>query len=265
MREIFLSWLIQLASSLGVIVIAGFLIALLNRFLYKRLGSCGQIVCCATGIVGTPIHEGAHALMCLLFGHKITEIKFFQIGSADGTLGYVQHSYNPGSFYQKMGNLFIGTAPVFVGGAVIALLQYFLLPDVYVARGRLLAGLDFSRLTFSRVREMLLAQLDLSTEGIDSWQWWVFTVLAALIAMHMTLSKEDLQGALSGLFIYLLLLFVADLVLGFFFPSVLALVTDAFFTFGMLLVQCLLPALVLLVLLIGLTYASSGIRRLAHR
>lgn len=265
MADVFLPWLIQLASGPGVILIAGFLIAFLNRFLYKRLGNCGQIVCYATGIVGTPIHEGAHALLCLLFGHKITEIKLFQIGSADGTLGYVQHSYNPKNYYQKMGNLFIGTAPVFVGGAVISLLQYRLLPDVYLARGRLFEGLNFSRLTFSRVREMLVAQFDLFTVGIDSWQWWVFTVLAALIAMHMTLSPADLRNAWSGLLACLIFLFVADFVLVFFFPSVLALVTDAFFAFGMLLVQCLLPALMLLVLLIGLTYVSGGVQRLIHR
>ena len=265
MVNILVSWLVQLASSLGVILLAGFLVALLNRYLYKRLGSCGRVVCYATGLVGTPIHEGAHALMCLLFGHKITDIKFFQIGSADGTLGYVQHSYNPKNFYQKMGNLWIGTAPVFVGGAVIGLLQYLLLPEVYAARRRLIYGLDFSSLTFRRVGTMLGAQMDLFTKGIGTWQWWVFTVLAALIAMHMTLSREDLKNAWGGLFLYLLILFAADLALGFFFPSVLIRVTNAFMTFGSLLLQCLLPAVSLLLLLIGATYAGGGIKRLFHR
>lgn len=265
MVNILVSWLVQLASSLGVILLAGFLVALLNRYLYKRLGSCGRVICYATGLVGTPIHEGAHALMCLLFCHKITDIKFFQIGSADGTLGYVQHSYNPKNFYQKMGNLWIGTAPVFVGGAVIGLLQYLLLPEVYAARRRLIYGLDFSSLTFRRVGTLLGAQMDLFTKGIGTWQWWVFTAASALIAMHMTLSGADLRGAWSGLFISLFVLFCTDLVLGFFFRGVLVAVTDAFLTFGALLLQCLVPALLLLVLLIGATYAGGGIGRLVHR
>lgn len=265
MTAIVFSWILQLVSSIGLIAVAGFLIAALNRWLYRRFGNSGRIVCLATGIVGTPIHEGAHALMCLLFGHKITDIKFFQIGSADGTLGYVQHSYNPKNFYQKMGNLWIGTAPVFVGGAVIGLLQYLLLPEVYAARRRLIYGLDFSGLTFSRVGTMLGAQMDLFTKGIGTWQWWVFTVASALIAMHMTLSGADLRGAWSGLFISLFVLFCADLVLGFFFRGALVVVTDAFLTFGALLLQCLVPALLLLVLLIGATYAGGGIGRLVHR
>ena len=265
MTAIVFSWILQLVSSIGLIAVAGFLIAALNRWLYRRFGNSGRIVCLATGIVGTPIHEGAHALMCLLFGHKITDIKFFQIDSADGTLGYVQHSYNTKSFYQRLGNLFIGTAPILVGGAVIGTLQYLLLPETFVLRGQTVTNLVSASLSADGVRTVLSTQAELFVAGIDTWQWWVFTVASALIAMHMTLSREDLKNAWGGLFLYLLILFAADLALGFFFPSVLIRVTNAFMTFGSLLLQCLLPAVSLLLLLIGATYAGGGIKRLIHR
>ena len=62
------------------------------------------------------------------FGHKVTEIKLFQINSADGTLGYVNHSYNPKNIYHKIGNFFIGVAPIIVISAVLYLLAWWLLP-----------------------------------------------------------------------------------------------------------------------------------------
>ena len=80
--DILLSFLLQIAFTVGIIVLFGFLIALCNKKFYANFGSRALRVCYITGAIGTPLHESAHALMCLLFGHKIVEIKFFQINSA---------------------------------------------------------------------------------------------------------------------------------------------------------------------------------------
>ena len=92
--DILLGFLLQILFTIGLIVLVGFLIALCNKKFYSNLGGLGMTACYVTGCIGTPIHELSHALFCLIFGHKITEIKLFQINSDDGTLGYVKHSYN---------------------------------------------------------------------------------------------------------------------------------------------------------------------------
>ena len=42
--------------------------------------------------LGTPLHELGHALFCLIFRHKIEDIKFFKPDKVNGTLGYVYHT-----------------------------------------------------------------------------------------------------------------------------------------------------------------------------
>src|SRR6185437_12024785 len=70
---------------------------------------------------GVAIHELGHAFFCLIFRHKIVKMKLFSPQS-DGTLGYVQHSYNPASTYQKFGNFFIGTGPIWFGTLLVYLI-----------------------------------------------------------------------------------------------------------------------------------------------
>ena len=139
-----LSFVLQMVFTLGFVFLFGKVIALCNGAFYRNFGSKGRAVCYATGFIGTPVHEASHALMCLIFGHKIVEIKFFQPNSSDGTLGYVRHSYNPKNIYQKVGCLFIGIAPVLVGALILAGLLYLLLPELFGAVSSEIAAVDFA-------------------------------------------------------------------------------------------------------------------------
>ena len=93
--EILTNFLLQLACTVGVIAVFGLLIAWCTKLFCRMVGVAGPKILLLTGVVGTPIHELGHALMCLVFGHKIVEMKLFQPNNAEGTLGYVNHSYNP--------------------------------------------------------------------------------------------------------------------------------------------------------------------------
>ena len=104
--DIAVCFLLQIGFTVGITVLFGWLIAQCNRTFYRNFGRYGRTVCYLTGAIGTPLHECGHALFCLLFGHKIHEIKLFQIGD-DGTLGYVKHSYIKKNVYQRSGNFFI--------------------------------------------------------------------------------------------------------------------------------------------------------------
>ena len=203
---------LQVVFTVGVIFLFGWLIALCNKQFYANFLSHGRTVCYATGFIGTPLHELSHALMCIIFGHKIVEIKLFQI-SDDGTLGYVSHTYNKRNIYQRIGNFFIGVAPVLVISAVLYLIAYFLLSPLVTVSGliaqsvaALNAGEIFANLwKFIQVFFLLAA----------TWQWWVFIAVGILFALHMTLSNADIKGALSGLIVFLIVLFITDIILGF--------------------------------------------------
>lgn len=208
---ILLYYVLHILCTAGLFCIFGGAIAVCNRLFYSSIGNKSKVLCYATGFIGTPIHELSHALMCLIFGHKIIEIKLFQINSADGVLGYVKHSYNPKNIYQRVGNFFIGIAPVIVGFIILTGLFRLLLPDVYdsCAQNFTAAGLTSGVRKSFNVFFATIVQL---LRCFDRWQFWVFIIIGGLIALHMTLSKADWNGASSGVIAYLFVFAVADLI-----------------------------------------------------
>ncbi len=112
--------LIQIGIFVVSIYVVGFIISIINKLFYKIAGTSKAVIY-GTGIIGTPIHELSHALFCVIFLHKITEIKLFQINSEDGTLGYVKHAYNKKNIYHLIGNFFIGVAPILIGTIILIL------------------------------------------------------------------------------------------------------------------------------------------------
>lgn len=210
--DILVSFILQIVFTVGLIVSFGFLIALCNKRFYANLGSYGRKACYITGVIGTPVHECAHALFCIIFGHKITEIKLFQVNSADGMLGYVNHKYNPKSVYQKIGNFFIGVAPIIVISAVLYLLARLILPRFVEEAGEsflVFGAADGVGDVFLNLFKMLGAFFKCAA----TWQWWVYVFLGSFLALHMTLSKADIKGASSGAVFLLVALFVADVIL----------------------------------------------------
>ena len=140
----------------------------------------------AFGWLGTAVHELSHALFCVLFGHKITELKLFDPGAAGGSLGYVRHAYNPKNPYHQLGNLFIAIGPIVVGAAALA--------------AQILGG----------AREI---GARLTGGGHSSWLGAAgFLYLAIAIGSLMGMSREDFVGALPGLAAVVATLFLANLV-----------------------------------------------------
>lgn len=93
--QILLTSVIQLLSLIGVIIVIGFLLGYLEsltRMYWSRaFGRKGFLL---TAWIGVPIHELGHAIMCVLFRHKIVGTQFFPTDTSQGALGYVQHQYN---------------------------------------------------------------------------------------------------------------------------------------------------------------------------
>ena len=208
--DIITSFVTQIAFTLGSIILFGFLIGLCNKLFYRNMGIFGKACCYITGFLGTPVHELSHALMCLIFGHRITEIKLFQINSDDGTLGYVNHSYNPKNFYHKIGNFFIGIAPITVISLLLYLLSLVLVPNMFELMFSRTASGTFS---ISGIFDSLGFALEVFFSYSRSITWWLFIIISTCLALHMTLSLADIKGALSGLSLTLCVFLIIDVAL----------------------------------------------------
>ena len=166
----------------------------LRRRWYEILGERSWIALAAPGTV---VHEAGHALFCLIFRHKILEMKLFSPES-DGTLGMVRHSWDPESFYQRAGNFFIGTGPIITGVLVISCCTAWLLPDVWneLEMRNFYTFSDFCAALISMICRLIRGLL--APEIWQRWQTWLWLVITLLIGAHVTLSRADLKNAAAG-------------------------------------------------------------------
>ena len=257
-------FLMQLFSTAGVIFIFGSLIALLRRGFCSLCGRAGPKILLATGIIGTPIHELSHALMCILFGHKITEIKLYQPRSTDGALGYVNHTYSKKNIYHQIGNFFIGIAPILIGGGVFFLLMLALTPDaadiifdeigaLSIASSDTVLVADYFEFLISAIGAIF------SAETLESWQGWLFITLAIMISSHMEMSGADIKSGLKGLLFVSVLLLVVDAALYFIFSDAFASFNEITVSFGLILSAFLSLSLVFLTVLLLIAVIFKGI------
>ncbi len=240
--DILISFLTQVFFTVGIIVIFGLLIALCNKLFYTNVGYLGKIACYVTGCVGTPVHECAHALCCLIFGHKIVSMKLFQISSTDGTLGYVEHTYNPKNIYQRIGNFFIGVAPILVTSALLYLLSYLLVPNMLELMITQTVGIEVS---IGEIFGSIFSAIGVFFTYARTLNWWIFLLIGMFLALHMTLSPADIKNALSGLIVLLAVLLIADVVLGLIDSYLLLSVTVWFVNVGSVLSSFLILALII--------------------
>ena len=241
--EILYNFLYQLIFTVGVIVVFGLLITLCRKAFYKIVGENASKIIIATGIIGTPVHELSHALMCVVFGHKITEIKLYQPDS-DGTLGYVNHSYNPRNLYHQIGNFFIGIAPILGGSGVIFLLMYLLVPGIFsevVDELQFIQLISFNLFEASTYSASLQIFWDIVEDifgftNTGSILWWVFIVLSFMIASHMELSTADIKGGFKGFLFIAALLLIADIIMYFVSIPALEATTSAMTSFSFIII-----------------------------
>lgn len=240
--NIMLSFLLQLLFTVGVIVLFGFLISLCNKLFYSNFGSWGRAVCYVTGAIGTPIHECSHALFCLIFGHKIEEMRLFQIDDDDGTLGYVWHSYNRRNVYHIIGNFFIGIAPIIVITALLYLLALPLAPSMLDGIFVSIGGLDVAS-GFMNPLMVLWDVIKAIFSQVTSFKWWLFVIIGSFLCLHATLSGADIKSTLGGGGILIGALLITNLILGFFGGGVVSAFTNAILSFGICLASFLMLSL----------------------
>lgn len=221
-KVILVSTIIQYWWFVGVMVLFGIIlyaIARASRLMYAA-SSKSVIDIYITGWIGTPVHEFGHWIFCIIFGHKVKEVRFFKPDTKSGTLGFVNHTYDKKSIYQRIGNFFIGIGPIIVGTGVLALVAYFTIPNrdaivhqladfvsswsievSYGGKSALLAVGD----NFMQLWKLLAGGF-----SVTSIYCWIFIYLSICISSHMMLSVSDIKLALLGALSLLGLLFFVN-------------------------------------------------------
>lgn len=202
-----------------------------NRISLK-VGSCFFIYFTC---VGTVVHELSHALMCIIFNHKINKISLFS-PQADGVLGFVEHSYDRQNLYQRIGCFFIGVAPL-VGGIVsIYFLSLLLLPENICYK-------------FSQgYNPFLLFELICDPSFYLNIKSYIWLYLMFSIMLHTTLSPADLEGSKVGLMSLIAVLLMVSLV-GSFIPSVESFLIEKIKTLILFFINPLLLAFFMLLII----------------
>ncbi len=221
MGTIFWHFMVQLTATAGVFCACGLVLWLLNRLFFFLVGRKGRAVCIATGLIGTPIHELGHAFFCLIFFHKIKEIKLFQPNSQDGTLGYVSHSYNPKNIYQQIGNFFIGIGPILFGTGILVLLMRFCIPGVFFGFITQVGSASTSNLFPTVLSGMTVL---FNPVNFQNGLFWVFFIVAILITLHMSLSMADVKGSVVGFLFLAVFMLLVNIGL-YFLPTIQSAVT----------------------------------------
>jgi hypothetical protein len=204
--------LILLAPALLLASIMNILAGFIEKRAYRLMGQKFYLI--LIGWLGTIVHELSHALFCVIFRHRIVEMKIFNIDQEKGTVGYVSHEFESGNIYQRVGNFFIGIAPVLVGTLAIFVASRFLLgASVFHS----LTTDEFSVDTFTSLNafgayvssvfkgSLTMIGAVVSVERLSDWKFYLFLYIAFSVGSSITLSGADLRGAFNG-FIFLVIL-----------------------------------------------------------
>lgn len=216
--DVLMKTVIETVYLTGAIILIGFFLGVLRNNSIKNFQrSFGMKAVMVTGFIGVPIHELSHAIVAVIFRHHINEVKLLQKPDANGVLGYVNHSYNPKSIYQEMGNFFIGIAPIFGGIISIMTLMRFLIKDSYDKFIQILIQnfhiTTLNKEIFNSIVNSYLALIKsiFSLSNFKNPYFYLFMFLAICISSHISLSSADVKGASRGLAIIFIILFLLNI------------------------------------------------------
>ncbi len=226
-KDLVVATLSQMASLFAGVFIFGLLIHFISQLTFRSLErSFGSKGVYFVAWLGTPIHELGHALFCIIFLHRIVDIKFFKPDPVTGTLGYVSHTWSKTNPWAVLGNFFIGIGPVILGCAVLFATFYFLIPNSSQVWDSIIfevGGIGESQSMGSywaafQSSSLALVKIIFTLSNLASWQFWVFIYLSICVASNIRLSLSDIKGSLSGLgciVLIFLLINILGLITGF--------------------------------------------------
>ena len=219
------------------------------RQVCRAIGARGYLL--IFGWLGTAVHELSHAVTAVIFRHKIHEIKLFQIKADSSRLGYIRHSYDKNSVFQRIGNLFIGIAPVFAGALIIFACAKLLMPELaaVLSAGRPVLGVEGLVSAYvSAFFSTLWALIDF--DNFFRSAFYLFLNVLFSVGSAMTLSAADLKGAKSGFAVLFGVLLIVNVYREILYPFAFSywMINFIFFIYNLLAGDLLLQIGIILVL-----------------
>jgi len=165
--------------------------------------------------VSTILHETSHAIMCVVFRHRIVRFKALPGESENGETGLVLHGWDSKSIYQCIGNFFIGVAPMIMGILVIYILTSLCFPEFcswhYVMPGERLHWLDAMRRIVPEAAGGLKTLFRPGNFG-DA-RFYVYLAALLVIGNSIAPSVSDIRNSAMGVGAMALGLFILNCVL----------------------------------------------------
>lgn len=197
---------------------------ILNRVAGRLiLRAFGSTVYLAATAPSTVLHELSHAIMCLIFLHRIERMEIFSLDPATGRLGYVRHSWDTGSLYEKAGNFWIGIAPMVAGVPLLFLAGATCGIRTDFARGlRVALSGGATHWTGPAVARYVIAPLLSGFAGVFTMDnfvnpyFYLYLPAAFVLSRAMAPSLLDLKGSGMGVTALVVLIFAVNVVAAFF-------------------------------------------------
>ncbi len=197
---------IQIFSLFGIFFVLGFILLKLQKWTNNQYArSIGWKGILLTAWFGTPIHEIGHVVFAKIFRHKVTYIGLFEPNANTGGLGHVEHEFQTYSLYQRVGNFFIGAAPMIFGSGVLVAMLYYFVPNAkeifsYISHEEYTLPILFSSLL--QFLQHLFALSNLQTSI-----FYAFLYLSFCVASHIAPSDQDLKNMWGG-FVWMIILLI---------------------------------------------------------
>ena len=201
----FLSYFMQVLFCTCVPLLALGLIGWLCRRLFVSLVGewSGRPILIGAFALSTPLREVGHAVVAILFWHRVSDVCFLNLHDPNGELGYVEHSYNPRNPIALLGNFFYALAPLLVGLLVIFAIFTLCFGNVmheFFAQIALLQEqgggfADYAERAVGLIPAMLHAPAAVGLKILGF-------ALLLLLCMGLFVTVQDLLDGFSGLLLY---------------------------------------------------------------
>ncbi|MBQ7319567.1 MAG: M50 family metallopeptidase [Clostridia bacterium] len=198
MRDWIFCFLQMIAYTVGVITACGLAIELCYRLCFLLLGRRGsRALWYATVPLGAPVHELGHAVMCLLFCHKIEKIRLLPTKAGNACVVHTYRKHNP---YAAFGNLCISIGPLLSGLGVMFLAMYFIFPRAltdYLGAVELLLADGATLQLGERIFAFVLGLM--TEQSSPVWLRLIGAYVLFSMALHLRLSTADLYEMRTGI------------------------------------------------------------------